>query len=95
MGIYMRLFCAYLKHQGPLPDDHKKLANMANVNLATFRRHADELEAVFEVTDGVWIDELAEERIREFNTASERNRKNIERRYRVVAGGQLEDPGND
>jgi uncharacterized protein YdaU (DUF1376 family) len=82
-GIYFRLFFAFMDRQGPLPDDDRLLASIAQVPANKWRRIRDEFVAhgIYEIRDGHIHDHVAEDRIEDFIQRSRKNTENIGKRW--------------
>ena len=90
-GVYFRLFFAFMDRQGPLPDDDRLLASIAQVPASKWRRIREEFEAhgIYEVRDGFVLDHVAQERVEDFIQRSRKNTENISKRWE--RGSRLED----
>lgn len=90
-GAYYRLFWFFIERKGPLPDDDRLLASLAQVSLPKWRSIRKEFEAhrTYEFSDGFIHDDVAAERVREFEKKSQTNTANIGKRW--SGNGRLED----
>lgn len=86
VGAYLRLLTEYALRQEPLADDAKALCRISGIARRDWAAIRDELLDVFELVDGVLVDDYVEKRIEEFRAASKRGRSNIAKRYGVIDG---------
>lgn len=82
-GAYYRLFWGFIERKGPLPDDDHLLASIAQVPMRKWKAIRKELEAhrIYEIRGGFIHDDVAAERVREFERKSEINSQNIGKRW--------------
>jgi uncharacterized protein YdaU (DUF1376 family) len=92
LGAYTRLLLRYIASKRPLPDNDRELARLAGCPLVEWRRLRPQLVPdLLQPRDGLLIDELAEERIDQFEARSTKNAKAAAVRWQVIAGGKLEE----
>ncbi len=91
-GAYDRLHLHYIASKRPLLDDDRELARLARCTVGEWRRARPQIVPdLLRPCDGHLIDDLAEERIAQFEQDSRRNRKAATARWQVIAGGKLEE----
>ena len=59
-GAYLLLLMNYWQTGKPLPDNDKRLANIAKLTLTEWMEHRDTLAEFFIVADGVWVQKRME-----------------------------------
>jgi uncharacterized protein YdaU (DUF1376 family) len=82
-GAYYRLFWGFIERKGPLPDDDHLLASIAQVTLRRWKTIRTELEKhrIYEIRGGFVHDDVAAERVQEFERKSQTNTENVVKRW--------------
>jgi uncharacterized protein YdaU (DUF1376 family) len=68
-GSYLLILFAYYKNQGPLPDDDKRLANIARVSVTDWQATRLAIASFFKIESGFWIHSRADFEIKRRKSA--------------------------
>jgi len=89
LAAWTRFWCYYLKRGGPVPDDATVLGRVCAMTPKKWAKVRQEWidQRVIECVDGFLLDRFAQSQIDYFREKSEKNRRNINKRWK----GRVED----